>query len=147
MSISSGGVPSTGLPVAASSSLSSLVLMKTFLSLALNSSRASCSASISGAASGLPLVDHRVDGIDGVAEIVGGEARQRVFVGTGMREACAGDEQTEDEYERHDAIVKGTHCNRSRRQVWRIGGGGLPAASALSSDGRQTQEPDRRTSW
>ena len=30
--------------------------MKTFLSLALNSSRPSCSASISGAASGLPLV-------------------------------------------------------------------------------------------
>ncbi len=56
VSMSSGPVPSTGLPVAASISLSSLVLMKTFLSLALNKSLASCSASISGAAKGLPLV-------------------------------------------------------------------------------------------
>ena len=44
------------MPVAASSNLSSLVLMKTFLSFALNSKRPSCNASINGAASGLPLV-------------------------------------------------------------------------------------------
>ncbi len=91
--------------------------MKTFLSVALNISRESCSASINGAASGIAAGDDSVDGIDGVAEIVGGEARQRVLVGTGMREPRAEDEQSKDEYERYDAIVKSTHCNRSRPQI------------------------------
>ena len=65
---------------------------------------------------------HGVDRVGGVAEIVGGKAGERVFVGAGMGKAGACRQQAESKYERYDAAVKNTHCNRSRhllRQVWR----------------------------
>ncbi len=60
--------------------------MKTRLLSALNSSRPSCSASMTVAASGLPLRGDAVDALDRVAEAVGREVEQRVLVGPG---ACA----------------------------------------------------------
>ena len=51
----------------------------------------------------------RVDCVGGVAERVGREAYERVFVCPGIGD-CRRDEQKSDgKYERHDAIVEATH--------------------------------------
>ena len=78
----------------------------------------------------------RVDRIGGVAEIVGGEARQRVLVGAGIGKAGAGDEQAEGDYERYDAIVGSTHGIRSRHHCF-----GLEAAACAASVGVMSVAP------
>ena len=67
-----------------------------------------------GRGQGVAARHHGVDGIGGVAEIVGGKAGQRVFVGAGVGKTYGAGEQTDGEYERYDAIVENTHCSRSR---------------------------------
>ena len=120
---SAGGAPAAGWPVAASINRSGCSRMKTRLLSALNRSRPSCRAVMTGAASAIAAGDDLVDTLDRLIEAVGAEARQRILVWPGLRARRQDGEHTRyehanREHERDEAIPEGKHSDcpgRARR--------------------------------